>query len=419
MNKRAFLKNVGLLSLSALPLWDALAEANKNTAHLSAEAAARNEDFWAAIRGGYKLKPDYINLENGYYCFLPQEILEHHINHIREVNYQGSYYMRTVQWDNKRKMAAKLAALAGCLPEELIITRNTTESLDMVIGGINWKAGDEAVMAEQDYGSMLNHFKLMEKKHGIVNKIISVPNHPQSDEEIVKLYESAITSKTKLLMVCHMINITGQVLPVRKICDMAHAKGVEVLVDGAHAFAHLNFSLPDLGCDYYGSSLHKWLSVPLGAGILYVKKGKAANVWPLLASGNPDRNDIYSLNQVGTHPVHTDLAIANAIDYYLMIGRDRKEERLRYLQTYWTSKVRNLSHIRVNTPEAPKRHAGIGNVGVKGMKPQDLADTLLKKYKIYTVAIDGAGVHGCRITPNVYTTTQELDAFVAALKDLA
>jgi selenocysteine lyase/cysteine desulfurase len=337
MNKRAFLKNLGLLSLTALPLWDALAEANKNTAHLSAEAVASDEDFWAAIRGGYKLKPDYINLENGYYCFLPQEILEHHINHIREVNYQGSYYMRTVQWDNKRKMAAKLAELAGCSPEELIITRNTTESLDMIIGGIHWKAGDEAVMAEQDYGSMLNHFKLMEKKHGIVNKIVSVPNHPKSDEEIVKLYENAITPKTKLLMVCHMINITGHVLPVRKICDMAHAKGVEVMVDGAHAFAHLNFSIADLGCDYYGASLHKWLSVPLGAGILYVKKGKAANVWPLLASGNPDQHDIYSLNQTGTHPVYTDLTIANSIDFYLKIGRDRKEERLRYLQRYWTT----------------------------------------------------------------------------------
>lgn len=418
MDKRAFLKNLGLLSLSGLPLWDALAKANESTAHLSAVEVASNEDFWETIRGGYKLKPDYINLENGYYCFLPQEILEHQINHIREVNYQGSYYMRTVQWDNKRKMAAKLAELAGCSPEELIITRNTTESLDMIIGGMHWNAGDEAVMAEQDYGSMLNHFKLMEKKHGIINKIISVPNHPKSDEEIVKLYESAITPKTKLLMVCHMINITGHVLPVRKICDMAHAKGVEVMVDGAHAFAHLNFSIPDLGCDYYGSSLHKWLSVPLGAGILYVKKGKTPNVWPLLASGNSDQNDIYSLNQIGTHPVHTDLAIANAIDFYLKIGRDRKEERLRYLQTYWTSRVRNLPHIIVNTPEDPKRHAGIGNVGVKGMKPQELADTLLKKYKIYTVAIDGAGVFGCRITPNVYTSIGELDTFVAALKNL-
>ncbi|MEQ1585477.1 MAG: aminotransferase class V-fold PLP-dependent enzyme, partial [Cyclobacteriaceae bacterium] len=287
-----------------------------------------------------------------------------------------------------------------------------------VIGGTHWKEGDEAVMAEQDYGSMLNMFKLIEKKHGVVNKIISVPNHPASDDEIVNLYANAITNKTRLLMVCHMINITGQILPVRKICDMAHSKGVEVLVDGAHAFAHINFSIPDLGCDYYGASLHKWLSVPLGAGILYVKKGNASHVWPLLASGVTDQNDIGWLNQIGTHPVHTDLTIADSIDFYLKIGRDRKESRLRYLQTYWTSKVRNLPHIEVNTPADPTRHCGIGNVGVKGMKPQLLAERLLKEYKIYTVAIDGAGVHGCRITPNLYTTTKELDTFVEALKKL-
>jgi len=418
MDKRSFLKHLGLLPIAGVPLWQSLESIIKQTKNTPAEVLAKDEDFWDAIRGGYKLKPDYINLENGYYCFLPQEILEKQINHIREVNYQGSYYMRTVQWDNKKKMAAKLAELAGCLPEELVITRNTTESLDLVIGGIHWKEGDEAVMAEQDYGSMLNMFKLMEKKHGVVNKIISVPNHPASDEEIVNLYANAITSKTRLLMVCHMINITGQILPIRKICDMAHSKGVEVMVDGAHAFAHINFSIPDLGCDYYGASLHKWLSVPLGAGILYVKKGNASHVWPLLASGVTDQNDIAWLNQIGTHPVHTDLTIADSIEFYLTIGRDRKESRLRYLQTYWTSKVRNLPHIEVNTPIDPTRHCGIGNVGIKGMKPQDLADTLHKKYKIYTVAIDGAGVHGCRITPNLYTTTKELDTFVAALKDM-
>ena len=418
MDKRTFLKQAAMVSMVGIPFINSVEAAVRKVDHVPAVDLAKDEDFWAAIRGGYKLKPDYINLENGYYCFLPQEILEQYINHIREVNYQGSYYMRTVQWDNKRKAAAKLAELAGCSAEELIITRNTTESLDMVIGGIHWKEGDVAVMAEQDYGSMLNMFKLMEKKHGIVNKIISVPNHPSSDEEIVDLYAKAITSKTRLLMVGHMINITGQIMPVRKICDMAHAKGVEVMVDGAHAFAHLNFSIPQLDCDYYGASLHKWLSVPLGAGILYVKKGNASHLWPLLASGVEDKNDIYWLNQIGTHPVHTDLTISDSIDFYLKIGRDRKEERLRYLQNYWTSKVRNLSHVILNTPADSKRSCGIANVGVKGLKPQELADTLLKKYKIYTVAIDGANVHGCRITPNLYTTTEELDTFVKALKDL-
>jgi selenocysteine lyase/cysteine desulfurase len=215
-----------------------------------------------------------------------------------------------------------------------------------------------------------------------------------------------------------MINITGQILPIRKICDMAHSKGVQVMVDGAHAFAHFEFTIPELNCDYYGSSLHKWLSVPLGAGILYVKKENIGKVWPLLAAGEKDHDDISRLNHLGTHPVHTDLAITDALDFYNMIGAKRKEERLRYLQHYWTDKVRNMSHIIINTPDDPGRSCGIANVGINGMKPKVLADILMKKYSIFTVAIDGAGVHGCRITPNVYTTPEELDFFIKALKEL-
>jgi selenocysteine lyase/cysteine desulfurase len=392
----------------------------KKYEHIIPKDLAMDEDFWEGIRNGFRLKPDYINLENGYYCFVPQETLEKFISHVREINYQGSYYMRTKRFDDNKALAEKLAVLAGCTGEELVITRNTTESLDLIIGGTHWQAGDEAVMAEQDYGAMLDMFKLVAKRHGVINKIISVPNHPASDEEIVNLYANAITPKTKLLMVCHMINITGQILPVKKICDMAHSKGVKVLVDGAHAFAHFKFSIPDLHCDYYGSSLHKWLSVPLGLGLLYVKKENAADIWPLLGENdNLKENDIQRLNHIGTPPVHTYLAVANAIDYYLKIGPDRKEERLRYLQLYWSSKVRNILNVVVNTPAANERSCGIANVGIKDMKPADLAETLLKKYKIYTVAIDYANVQGCRITPNIYTTPKELDQLVKALKELA
>ena len=409
---------MSLLGLGTLPSLQAFGEVLNSIDHLTPEEVAKDEDFWTGIRGGYKLKPDYINLENGYYCILPQETLENFIQHVREVNYQGSYYMRTVQWDNKKAMATKLAKLAGCSADELIITRNTTESLDMVIGGLNWKAGDEAVMAEQDYGAMLDMFKLVSRRFGVVNKIVSVPNNPITDQEIVDLYAKAITRRTRLLMVSHMINITGQILPVRKICDMAHGKGVPIMVDGAHAFAHIQFSIADLDCDYYGTSLHKWLSVPLGAGFLYVKKENVGKVWPLLADGERKEDDIARLNHIGTHPVYTDLAIANAIDYYMMVGADRKEARLRYLQNYWTTKVRPLPNVIVNTPVDPTRSCGIANVGIKNMKPGDLADTLLTKYKIYTVAIDGANVHGCRITPNVFTTPEELDVFVKALGEL-
>lgn len=419
MNKRQFIKTFAATAAAVPAFGKSFGKALEKIQSQTPEEAARNEEFWAEVRRGYKIKPDYINLENGYYCFTPQETLQNFIGHVQEINFQGSYYMRIRQFDDKAEIRKKLAALAGCSHEELIVTRNTTESLDTVIAGIDWKAGDEAVMAEQDYGAMLDMFKLQARRYSIVNKIVSVPNHPVSDEELVSVYEKAITPKTRLLMICHMINITGHILPVRKICDMAHAKGVEVMVDGAHAFAHINYKISDLGCDYYGSSLHKWLSVPLGTGILYVKKDKIAKLWQMFGDMGYKDDDIRKLNHTGTNPVHTDLTIADAISFYEKLGRDRKEARLRYLQEYWTRQVRNLPNIVLNTPAESHRACGIANVGITTMKPGDLAKTLLEKYKVWTVAIDSPTVKGCRITPNVYTTTAELDSFVKALKVLS
>lgn len=421
MDKRTFLKGITLAGASLPFSLAAMTEWTSRFGRYPAQRLATNEDFWSGIRQGYRLKPDYINLENGYYNILPEETLEAFIRHAREINYEGSYYMRTVQYERKKAMAARLAELGGCLPEELVITRNTTESLDMIIGGYHWKEGDEAIMALQDYGAMLQMFRQAERRYGIVCKTVSVPNHPADDEELVRLYEKAITPRTKLLMVCHMINITGQILPVRKICDMAHSHGVEVMVDGAHSFAHIRYDIPGLGCDYYGASLHKWLSVPLGAGILYVKKGLTDKIWPLLAEPDNGAQGIARLNHTGTLPVHVDLSINDAIDYYQALGPEKKEERLRYLQQYWTAKVRNVPGIVVNTPADPARACGIANVGVKSVKPADLAARLLQQYKIYTVAIDmaDAGVQGCRITPNVFTTPEELDKLVSALMEIA
>jgi selenocysteine lyase/cysteine desulfurase len=247
-----------------------------------------------------------------------------------------------------------------------------------------------------------------------------VPNHPASDEELVALYRNAITPRTRLLMVSHMINITGQILPVQKICDMAHERGVEVMVDGAHSFAHILHTIPGLHCDYYGASLHKWLSVPLGAGILYVRKEHTKKIWPLLAEADSVEG-IARLNHTGTLPVHTDLAIRDAIEYYIALGPEKKEARLRYLQQYWTSRVRDLPQVMVNTPADPARSCAIANAGIKGMKPSVLAERLLKEYKIYTVAIDSpaAGVQGCRITPNIFTLPAELDVLVRALKEMS
>lgn len=419
MNKRTFIKNATMTGIGATLGMDALAALFETKLGVTGDALASDEKFWKEIRKQYLLKPDYINLENGYYNFIPQPLLEKFIGHVREVNYQGAYYMRNNAVENKKRVTAKLAALVGCSAEEIAITRNTTESLDIVIAGKHWEKGDETIMAEQDYGSIIEMLKHVGDRYGVVNKMVSVPNHPKSDEEIVALYENAITSKTKLILVSHMINVTGQILPIRKICDMAHAKGVEVCVDGAHAVAHFKFNIPDLNCDYYGASLHKWLSTPLGAGLLYVKREKMPNIQPLIVGWEKEPYKMLRISHTGTHPSHTDLTIEDSIDYYNMIGAERKESRLRFIQEYWTSKVRTVPRIIINTPVESHRACGIANVGIEGIKPGDLAKRLLDEHRVYTVAIDGANVHGCRITPNVYTTTEELDQFVVALKKLA
>lgn len=418
MKKRDFLKNLASISLASLPASQGIQQLLSAVPDSTPKALASNEAFWAKIRADYKLKPDYINLENGYYCMIPEPTLEKLIQNMREVNYQASYYMRTVRFENKKKVANALADMADCNHGELIVTRNATESLDTIIAGFPWQAGDEAVMAHQDYGAMQNMFRQVENRQGINVNVIDVPMYPKNDEEVVAAYEAAISPKTKLLMVCHIINITGHILPIRKICDMAHSKGVEVMVDGAHAFGQFQFSIKELDCDYYGTSLHKWLSAPLGAGFLFVKREKVDQIWPLMAEGKREPGDISRLNHIGTHPCHTDLTILDAIAYQNAIGGARKEERLRFIQRYWSEKARKMEHVVVNTPADPKRSCAIANVGIKGMKPSDMADILLKKYNIWTVAIDGAGVKGCRISPNVYTSLEELDTFVAALEEM-
>lgn len=376
------------------------------------------EGDWNKMRKAYRLSDAYINLENGYYNIAPTDILEHQIRQIKQLNLTGSHYMRTTMSSQREATRLSMAQFLQVPVEELIITRNTTESLDTIISGYPWQKGDEAIMAKQEYGSMLDMFKQQARRFGMVNTFLDIPLHPVSDEEIVDLYRKAITPRTKMILVSHMINITGQILPIRKICDMAHEHGVKVLVDGAHAIAHFVFKISDLNCDYYGASLHKWLSVPLGAGILYIKKENISEIWPLFGEAAYGDDDIRKLNHTGTMPIHIENSIPFAIQFYNSIGGKRKEERLRYLQRYWSDKLRGRKGIIINTPEAPERSCGIANIGIEGMTPAKLAETLMKDHKIWTVAIDSAGVKGCRITPNVYTTTDELDQFIKAIETI-
>ena len=417
MDKRRFIKSLGALSFSPLISASELGDFKPISKVLP---VINNEDeLWKTVRSHYTLKDEYINLESGYYNIIPNPILEHFINHVRHVNIEGSFYMRNDLNKNKDRVTSELANIVGSTSDQIAITRNATESLDLVISGFPWKKGDEAIYAKQDYGTMKEMFEQISNRYGVVNKIISIPNHPKNDEEIVSLYEGQITNNTKLIMVCHMINITGQILPIKKICEMAHSYGVEVMVDGAHCVGHFDFSIDDFNCDYYGSSLHKWLATPLGAGLLYVNKNKTHRIWPLLANGNTDKSDIKRLNHIGTHPVHTDLAISNSIDYLKWIGMERKEKRMRFLQRYWSDKLRNVKNVIVNTPEDIDRSCGIGNVGLTNISPSKMEDLLFEKYKIFTVAIDYANVKGCRISPNIFTTTKELDSFVEAVKELS
>ena len=417
MDKRRFIKSLGALSFSPLISASELSDFKSISRDLP---IINNEDeLWKTVRSHYTLKDEYINLESGYYNIIPDPILDHFINHVKHVNIEGSYYMRKDLNKNKDRVTSELAKLVGSTPDQIAITRNATESLDLIISGFPWKKGDEAIYAKQDYGTMKEMFEQISDRYGVVNKIISVPNHPKNDEEIVSLYESQITSKTKLIMVCHMINITGQILPIKKICEMAHSYGVEVMVDGAHCVGHFDFSIDDFNCDYYGSSLHKWLATPLGAGLLYVNKNKTHRIWPLLANGNTDKSDIKRLNHIGTHPVHTDLAISNSIDYIKWIGMERKENRMRFLQRYWSDQLRNIKNVVVNTPIDMQRSCGIGNVGLTNMSPSKMENILFDKYNIFTVAIDYANVKGCRISPNIFTTTEELDIFVNAVKEMS
>ncbi len=415
MNQREFLRTLGGASVALLFGNEAWAR----YAALPPAKLAQEEDFWASIRAKFLLTPDYINLENGYFLMQSQPVLEAFIGRVRDINYRASRYFRTVMNDDNVAVRTRLAAMAGVSVEELVVTRNTTESLDTIIGGFHWQAGDEAVMAAQDYGAMLDMFRLQADRFGIVNRVVSLPMDPRSDDEIVRLYEGAITPKTRLLMICHMVNITGQVLPVAKVADMAHRHGVQVMVDGAHTFAQLDFRIPDLHADYFAASLHKWLGNPLGAGILWVRREHIAGIWPRFADYTVPQDDIRKLNHTGTQPVHTVLAINDALDFHASIGTPRKQERLHWLQQYWTTKLRGHPRIYFNTPSDPARTGAIANVGITGLEPAALGAALLDRYRIWTVAIDAAGVRGVRVTPHLFTSADELDSLVRAMRELA
>lgn len=385
------------------------------------DETARDEDFWFQVGQAFTLDRSVINLNNGGVSPSPaivQNAMKGHLDFSNRMPPPVALWR--ILEPQKEGVRSRLARQWGVDAEEIAITRNSSESLQICQLGIDLKAGDEILCCTQDYPRMLTTFKQRERREGVVLKQIKVPIPCEDVRAIVELYRAAITPRTRLMLVSHMINITGQIMPVKEIVAMARTMngGIPVIVDGAHALAHFDFKLSDLGCDYYGVSLHKWLFAPHGTGLLYVRRDKIKGLWPMQAAEDKLDTDIRKFEEIGTHPAANFLAIADALTFNQGIGLDRKEARLRFLRDHWARRL--LSHpsgrVKLHTSLKPAFACGIGNVEVEGLATEKLAGWLWEKHRILTVAIKHAEFEGIRVTPSVYTTLEELDRFSSAVE---
>lgn len=419
-NRRRFLQRAGLFSATAFlstltqPAWSRnLESALKNAEGIPPGELATEEDFWYYIQQSFTVSPSLINLNNGGVSPAPKTVQDAMKRYYDYSNEAPSYYMWRILDQGREPLRKNLAKLAGCDAEEIAINRNSSEGLETVIFGLQLKAGDEVVAAKQDYPNMINAYKQREKRDGIKMVWINL-NLPSDDENyLVEQYVKAFTSKTRVVHITHIINWNGQILPVKKIAQEAHKRGIDVVVDGAHSFAHFDFKIPNLDADYFAASLHKWLYAPIGSGMLYVRKSKIKSIYPLFASGDdPLREDIRKFESLGTRPFFIEQAVGKALEFHEMIGSERKEKRLHYLKNYWIEKVRHLPGIRINTSLHPEWGCAIGNIGFEGRKTGELETFLLDKYRVHVVGIEWENISGIRVTPNVYTTIENLDLLV-------
>jgi selenocysteine lyase/cysteine desulfurase len=426
-NRRRFLQRAGIFSVTAFlsslsqPAWSRnLESALRDAEGMSPDDLATEEDFWYYIQQSFTVSPSLINLNNGGVSPAPKTVQDAMKRYYDYCNEAPSYYMWRQMDQGREPLRKNLANMAGCSAEEIAINRNSSEGLETVIFGLQLKAGDEVVAARQDYPNMVNAYKQREKREGIKMVWINLELPSEDENYLVRQYVNAFTPNTKVVHVTHIINWNGQILPVKKIAAEAHKRGIEVVVDGAHSFAHFDFKVPDLDGDYFASSLHKWLYAPIGTGMLYVRKEKIKTIYPLFAtSEDPLKDDIRKFENLGTRPFFIEQAIGKAIEFHEMIGSERKEKRLHYLKNYWMEKVKDIPKVKLNTSLHPKWGCAIGNVGIEGRKPGELDSFLLDKYKIHTVGIEWENIKGVRVTPNVYTTIKNLDLLVEGITTFA
>lgn len=425
-SRRKFLtsagKGLGLMALSSTAvgaLFENLQAATQKVENLSPEQVAVDEDFWATIQQSFSVTRGIINLNNGGVSPSPRIVTEAFVRYTWQQEDATAYTMWRILEPQSETIRTGLAEIFGCDAEEIAITRNASESLEILLMGMDFKSGDEILSTTQDYPRMLTTLKQRELREGLKLTLIKVPIAPKDINDLATPFERAITPKTKLILMSHQINLTGQITPVRKVCEMARSKGIETIVDGAHSFAQFDFKRDDLQCDYFGTSLHKWLFAPKGTGMLYVKKDKIPKVWALMASEDKNKADIRKFEEIGTHSAAMRLAIGEAILFHNAIGAKRKEARLRYLSRYWMDKLKVVPKIGFNTSFDEKQFCAIANFKIDGIDPVEIGNYLMSKHKILTTPIVHEEFTGIRITPNVYTTLWELDRFCEIVETIA
>ena len=379
-----------------------------------------NESYWKGVSSLYKQNVDFINLESGYFSPSPESVKDYWINYVNEINESPSYYMRTKQTKMREKVRETLASYSGVSSEEICLTRNTTESMNIIIQGLKIGREEEILRTNLEYPNIIQALDMRERRYGTKIRVVDVPIHPVDQNEIVDKVISAVDKRTKILLISHMVFLNGQVFPVKEVCAKAKEMGLYTIVDGAHSFSHVDMDISDIGCDFYASSLHKWLGAPLGNGLLYVRKGMVDKLWPLYGDTQYEDDNIMKLEHLGTRPCSDQNGIIPAVEFNLKVGKKNKSKRLKSLQMRWANELKDHKNIIINTPLGEGQSFGIANVGVRGIRPGDLADRLFDEHDIFTVPIDDErGIRGLRVSPNLYSTVEDIDKFIDAMLKIA
>lgn len=381
-------------------------------------ARADDESFWRRIRHGYDLPRGLINLNNGGVCPTPRPVLAAMERFWRQANLAPVRTMWEELAPRVEKVRTRLAELFGCGADELAITRNASESMQILLLGLPLRRGDEILTTDQDYPRMVTTIRQRVRRDGARIRTISVPAPARSQDELFDCFTRAVTPRTRVILVSQVGHMTGQLFPTARLCRFARRRGIECLVDGAHAFAHLSTTRDDLGCDFFGTSLHKWLGAPFGTGLLYLRRRRIGDVWPLQPAELTQERNIRKFEEIGTHAVAPRLAIGAALDFHRRIGAARKLARLRWLRERWTCRLAGHERVRFRTNLAPDMSASFATFAIDGLDSREVRDWLWRRHRILVSWIDHPVIHGIRITPNVYTAPGEVDRFCDAIESL-